>query len=186
MTGVGERTERPPVRARSGRRPLPPIIFLLVLAVAALAVWWNVLQKNADREADQAAACTSASQAAPSLDPTTVHLRVLNGSDQQGVAGQVAGALQQLGLVVDEIGNDASGRQVTGVGEVRHGRDADGASAARYVALYLPGATDYTDTRATAQVDLVIGPDFVFPGGLATAADVEKSLAAAASAESAC
>jgi LytR cell envelope-related transcriptional attenuator len=186
VTGVGERTDRPPVRARSGRRPLPPIIFLLVLAVAALGVWWNVLQKDADRQADQAAACSSASAAAPSLDPTTVHLRVLNGSDQQGVAGQVAAALQQLGLIVDEIGNDGSGREVTGVGEVRHGRDADGAGAARYVALYVPGATDYTDTRATSQVDLVIGPDFRFPDDLASAADVENSLAAAASAESAC
>jgi hypothetical protein len=186
VTGVGERTDRPPVRARSGRRPLPPIIFLLVLAVAALAVWWNVLRQDSDRRADQAAACTSASQAAPSLDPTTVHLRVLNASDQQGVAGQVAAGLQQLGLVVDEVGNDASGRQVTGVGEVRHGRDADGAGAARYVALYVPGATDYTDTRATSQVDLVIGPDFHFPEDIASADDVAKSLKAAASAESAC
>ena len=51
--------------------------------MAALGVWWNVLQKDANRQADQAAACSSASQAAPSLDPTTVHLRVLNASDQQ-------------------------------------------------------------------------------------------------------
>jgi hypothetical protein len=69
---------------------------------------------------------------------------------------------------------------------VRHGRDADGASAARYVALYVPGAGDYTDTRATSQVDLVIGPGFRFPDDLASAADVKSSLAAAASAESAC
>jgi uncharacterized protein (TIRG00374 family) len=31
------RTERPPVRARSGRRPLPPLIFLLVLAIAVIS-----------------------------------------------------------------------------------------------------------------------------------------------------
>ena len=185
MTGVGERTDRPPVRARSGRRPLPPLIFLLVLALAALGVWWNVLRQDQDRQADQAAACTTASQAPPSLDPGTVHVRVLNATDQQGVAGQVAQALQDLGLVVDSFENDASGRQVTGVGEVRHGR-GDGAAAARYVALYLPGAGDYTDTRATSVVDLVIGPEFRFPDSLATAQDVAGSLQAAASAESAC
>ena len=48
------RTERPPVRPRSGRRPLPPLIFLLVLALAALGVWWNVLrqEKQADLHED--------------------------------------------------------------------------------------------------------------------------------------
>ena len=45
------RTERPPVRPRSGRRPLPPLIFLLVLAVAAGAVWWNVLRQDSERKA---------------------------------------------------------------------------------------------------------------------------------------
>ena len=34
-TGAGGRPDRPTVRARSGRRPLPPLAFLLVLAVAA-------------------------------------------------------------------------------------------------------------------------------------------------------
>ncbi len=31
-------TDRPAVRPRSGRRPIPPLIFLLVLALAALVV----------------------------------------------------------------------------------------------------------------------------------------------------
>ena len=81
MTGVGERTDRPPVRARSGRRPLPPIIFLVVLAVAALVVWWNVFRTDASQEARQEAACSSASRAAPSI------MRVLfRGPENQGVS----------------------------------------------------------------------------------------------------
>jgi hypothetical protein len=51
------RTERPPVRPRSGRRPLPPLIFLLVLALAALGVWWNVLRQEKQEIAEEAEAC---------------------------------------------------------------------------------------------------------------------------------
>ena len=181
MTGVGERTDRPPVRARSGRRPLPPIIFLVVLAIGAGVVWWNVFRTDSKEEAQEQAACSTAAAAAPSLDPTTVNVRVLNGTDEQGLAGQVAGQLGSLGFVVDEVANDSSGREVTGAGEVRHG--PRGADAARYVALYLPGATDYEDTRATAVVDLVIGPDFQ---GLASGDDVAAALQTGASAQAAC
>jgi len=181
VAGVGERTERPPVRARSGRRPIPPLIFLLVLALIALGVWWTVLRQDQAREAAKAAACSTAAAAAPSMNPTTINLRVLNATTQQGLAGEVAGALGQVGFVVDEVANDSSGREVTGVGEVRHG--PRGADAARYVALYLPGATDYEDTRATAVVDLVVGPGYQ---GLASLEDVAGSLASGASAKSAC
>ena len=181
MTGVGERTDRPPVRARSGRRPLPPIIFLVVLAIGAAVVWWNVFRTDSKEEAQEQAACSTAAAAAPSLDPTTINVRVLNATDEQGLAGQVAGQLGSLGFVVDEVANDSSGREVTGTGEVRHG--PRGADAARYVALYLSGATDYEDTRATAVVDLVIGPEFQ---GLASVDDVAAALQTGASAQAAC
>lgn len=180
-TGVSERTTRPPVRARSGRRPLPPIIFLVILAIVALGVWWNVFRTEAKQEARQAAACSTAAQAAPSLDPKTINVRVLNSTDQGGLARQVADQLGQLGFVVDEVANDSSGRKVEGVGEVRHG--PRGGDAARYTALYLPGATGYQDTRATAVVDVVIGPDFQ---KLAGPDDVAAALASGARAQSAC
>ncbi len=57
------RADRPPVRPRSGRRPLPPLIFLLVLALAALGVWWNVLRQEKQEVEQAAAACSSASAA---------------------------------------------------------------------------------------------------------------------------
>ena len=41
--------DRALVRARSGRRPLPPLIFLLVLAVAAAGVWCYVLRQDDGR-----------------------------------------------------------------------------------------------------------------------------------------
>jgi hypothetical protein len=182
---VTQRTvDRPPVRARSGRRPIPPLIFLLVLALAAAGVWWNVLQKDAERQAEEAAACSTAQTAPPSLDPTTLSVRVLNATDQGGIASQVAAELQARGFTIAEIGNDDSGREVTGPGEVRHG--PLGADAARFVALFLPGAGDYPDTRATEQVDLVLGPEFVWPQSLATPEQVAAALSTATSAAAAC
>jgi hypothetical protein len=151
-------TDRPPVRARSGRRPLPPLIFLLVLAVVALGTWWYVLrQDDADRRA-QEAACASAAAAPPSLAPSTVTLRVLNATDERGLAQTVAKDLQARGFTVSEFGNDPTGRKITGVGELRHG--ARGREPASFLRAYLPGAQDYVDTRATATVDVVIGPQF--------------------------
>jgi hypothetical protein len=177
---VSETTERRPAGVRR-RRPLPGLIFLLVLALAALFVWWNVLTDESAREEAQAAACSSASAAPEALDPSTVTLRVLNASDQAGRAAEVATALQSRGFVVEEIANDPSDNEVTGVGEFRFGPRGKG--AADYVRLYLPGATDRSDTRATAVVDLVIGPDFA---GLASEDEVAAALAPIVSAENAC
>jgi hypothetical protein len=153
------RTERPPVRPRSGRRPLPPLIFLLVLALAALGTWWYVIRHEGQQTAKEEQACQSAeAEAPPTLDPATLHLRVLNATDTAGLATTVKDSLVERGFIVDEVGNDSSGRTVTGVGELRHG--PRGADAAKYVTVYLPGAGDVQDTRADATVDVVIGPDF--------------------------
>jgi hypothetical protein len=175
------RTERPPVRPRSGRRPLPPLIFLLVLAVAALAVWWYVIRQEKQHVEAQQAACETVAAAPLALDPATVSLRVFNATDTAGLAQTVAAALQERGFVVDEIANDTSGREVTGIGELRHG--PRGTDAADYMRLLLPGAGDYLDTRATEQVDVVVGPDFTT---LATPEDVAAALAPVEDAAAAC
>jgi len=158
MTETQQRPERPPVRARSGRRPIPPLVFLLVLALAALGVWWNVLKQDAERRETVAAACSSAAAAIPSLDPATVSVRVLNASDLAGRAGQVAKALKNRGFVIAEVGNDGTNRNVTGVGEVRYG--ALGRDAGRFLSLQAQGVELYQDTRANTIVDLVIGPEW--------------------------
>lgn len=182
MTETQQRTERPPVRPRSGRRPIPPLVFLLVLALAALAVWWNVLREDAERRAGEAAACSSASAAIPELDPATVNVRVLNASDLSGRAGLVADALANRGFVIAEVGNDGTSRDVGGPGEVRYG--PRGRDAARFLSLQQPGATLYEDTRANETVDLVIGPEWQ---QLAPKAQVEEFLRAQdGSAESSC
>jgi hypothetical protein len=177
---VSETDERRPSGVRR-RRPLPALIFLLVLALAALGVWWNVLSDEHARDEAHAAACSSASAAPEALDPATVTLRVLNATDVPGRAGEVSTTLQSRGFVVTETANDRSDHEVTGVGELRFG--PRGRGAADFLRLYLPGATDRPDTRATDVVDLVIGPDFA---GLATEDQVAASLSPIASAANAC
>jgi len=177
---VSETGERRPAGVRR-RRPVPALIFLLVLALAALGIWWNVLSDESNRAEAQAAACSVASEAPASLDPATVTLRVFNATDIAGKAGEVAATLQSRGFVVEEVANDPSDNEVTGVGELRFG--SPGAEAAKFVRLYLPGATDRRDTRATGLVDLVIGPDFT---ELATQDAVAAALSPIASAAEAC
>jgi hypothetical protein len=181
---VSTTTDRPTVRPRahrSGRRPLPPLIFLLVLAIAALGVWWKVFGDVAAEEDRQDAACAVASTAPPQLDPTTVRLRVFNATDTAGLAQQVGDELRARGFIVEEVANDPTGREVTGVGEIRHG--PRGADAAAYVGVYLPGAGDWPDTRADDRVDYVIGPDFP---GVPSAEEIAGVLDPASSAAAEC
>ena len=175
------RTERPPVRARSGRRPLPPLIFLLVLALAALGVWWNVLRQHEAEVEAQEKACATIATAAPSLDPATVTVRVYNATDKPGEAQKATIALKDRGFSVVETANDPSNREVTGVGEIRYG--ARGRDAAAFLKVYLPKAGDYEDVRADAKVDFVIGPDYT---GLASTEEVAAALTPAAGAAAAC
>ncbi|SFO47989.1 LytR cell envelope-related transcriptional attenuator [Geodermatophilus obscurus] len=174
-------TDSPPARPRRDRRPVGPLVFLLVLALAALGVWWKVLSDEGARAEADEAACATAAEAPPSLDPGTVSVRVFNATDRAGLANEVAAQLQQRGFVVDEIANDSSDREVTGTGEVRHG--PRGSEAARFLALFLPGAGSFQDTRADARVDLVVGPDFT---ELTPPDQVASTLSPIASAEAAC
>jgi hypothetical protein len=132
-----------------------------------------VLRQDAERQQDAAAACSSAAAAIPSMEPSTVTVRVLNASDLSGRAGQVADALGNRGFEISEVGNDGTNREVTGIGEVRFG--VRGRDAARFLSLQQPGVELFQDTRATATVDLVIGPEW---GRLASPESIEEALAA--------
>jgi hypothetical protein len=166
-------TERS-VRPRSGRRPLPPLIFLLVLALAAGAVWWTVIRQDRAQRAEAAEACASAEEVPPELDPATVSVRVFNATDTGGLAQQVADDLRTRGFTVGEVANDSSDREVEGVGEVRYG--PRGRDAARFLAVFMPGAGTHRDVRADAVVDLVLGPEFTFPDSMATPEEVTAAL----------
>lgn len=150
---------RPPVRRRvSSRRPIPPLIFLVILAVAALFVWYKVLQSDQARPSSDADACP-APPTVTALDPATIRLRIYNASEISGLAAQATAELVGRGFVVTETNNDRSGRDVLAVGELRYG--ARGAEKAAFVALFVPGITLVRDTRSDDLIDIALGPDYV-------------------------
>jgi hypothetical protein len=167
---------------RRGRRPIPALIFLLVLALAALAVWFNVLSDEKRKDEERAAACSSAVAAVPTaVDPATVTVNVLNASDVAGRAGEVAETLRSRSFVVGRTENDRPDNQVTGVGEIRFGPGKE--DLARFVALQLPNATLEQDGRADASIDIAVGPDFA---GLASPDAVAAGLVPPTGAAGAC
>ena len=154
------RTERPPVRPRSGRRPLPRSIFLLVLAVRRRGLVERP-SPGQRRSAEAAAACASAEAAPPSLDPTTVLWCASSTRLTRRAWPNRRRDLTSRGFTVAEVANDPSDREVTGTGEVRHGRRGDDAAAflARVPARCrrLPrhprhrrGSTSWSDRSSTA------------------------------------
>lgn len=181
MVSEGFTRERGKTRYRK-RKPIPAIVIVAVLGVAAIVVWTKVITKASDVNA--AVACPpSASQpsAAPgsktkpqpgtalpydALDkiapePTgAVKIQVLNASKQRGAATTASLDLQQDGFQVAKPANDPlyPKQDMNCRGQIRFG--ANGESAARTVSLLVPCTQLVRDNRQDASVDLAIGSDF--------------------------
>lgn len=159
------------------RNFLPGIIVATVLAVATVVVW--VVAFNQTTDVPQAAACnqppaaTDATQtalgqrvtAATMVDVMPAKLvdtkiRVLNASGQGGQAGEVAGALRDLGYAPPTAGNDTvyQNTRLQCQGQIRFGPSGRAAAAALW--LVAPCTELYQDQRGDDSVDLAIGTDF--------------------------
>lgn len=174
---------RAPVR-RALRRPIPPLIFLLVLALIALGVWWKVLERDeVERAANAPTPCPTSTTAPFTLDPALVEIRVYNASNIEGLAGRVSNELRSRGLKVSVVANDPSATDVQGVGEIRFGEL--GRNQALYVAANFPGLRTVPDARPGPVVDVALGPGYValvpaeqVPAAYATAVSAAASSAA--------
>lgn len=164
------------------RRPLPALIFLLVLAVTAGVVWLKVFGNSAepsaikcDKPATQAvppkagqAPTTTLGQvlASNALDhtapapPSQTVIHVINGSTTRGAAAQVSAALRQFGFtqVADPANDPLYGQTLNCRAQIRFGQQ--GTSAARTLSLIEPCAELVKDNRKDASVDLAIGAQF--------------------------
>lgn len=178
--GSGMRGGQPP-RYRK-RRPLPALIFLFVLGVAAGIVWLRVL--DSDVRPTGATSCntpagppaqvegqppTTLGQplADDALDRTTpvapaqALVRVVNASPQRGQAAEVTEALRQLGFAqIVPAANDAlyASGELACRAQIRFGQQ--GSAAARTLSLIEPCAQLVRDDRQDATVDLAIGQRF--------------------------
>ena len=163
-----------PFRRRTYR---PGIIAAAVLAVLTVLSWAFVLSRPVD--VAEASACnappTPSDPAAPKLGDLVgrsalinvapakladTKIRVLNASGQGGQAGEVAGALRDLGFAAPTAANDPiyAGTRLTCQGQIRFGKSGRPGAASAW--LVAPCVELYEDDRKDDSADLVIGADF--------------------------
>lgn len=173
------------------RNYLPGLIAVGVLFVITAVVWGIVLTRPVDVR--EAAACNpppaQADASAPKLGEQVsrstlidvapakladTKIRVLNASGQGGQAGEVAGALRDLGFAQPTAANDPVyvNARLTCQGQIRFG--ANGKAGAAAVWLVAPCVELYQDDRKDDTVDLAIGTDFTT---LAHSDDIDAVLA---------
>lgn len=171
-TGGFRRSRVKPYRKR---KPLPALIVVAVLGLAASAIWINVVTSTEDL--DEAIRCSpaarppegvtfnpqpydalSSTQPAP---PHRVNVQVLNASGLRGEAAMTTTALEQLGFTqLGEPANDDAfpKGEASCHGQLRYG--PNGEAAARTLRLIDPCLQLVEDGRKDATVDLAIGSGF--------------------------
>lgn len=163
-----------PYRRRNYR---PGIILAIVLCVLTALVWSVAFTRPVDVQ--EAAACNAppapTDAAAPKLgrevaavsmvdvSPAKLaesKIRVLNASGQGGQAGDVAGALRDLGFAAPTAANDPiyAGTRLSCQGQIRFGEGGRHGAATAW--LVAPCVQLFQDDRKDDSVDLVIGTDF--------------------------
>lgn len=173
------------------RNPRPAVVAAIVLAVATAVIWTIALTRPA--KVHEAAVCNPPPQAAGSapaqlgeqvsrsamMDVTPAKLadtkvRVLNASGRGGQAGDVAGAMKDLGFAQPTAANDPlyAGTRLTCQGQIRFGTAGQATAAA--VWLVAPCTELFNDNRADDSVDLSLGTDF---SALAHNDDIDAVLA---------
>lgn len=159
------------------RNFIPGIVVFVALAVVTMIVW--IVAFNQTPDVRQQAACNPPPQMADAtqtalgepVTPSTMmdvtpaklmdtKIRVLNASGQGGQAGEVAGALRDLGYAPPTAGNDTvyENTRLECQGQIRFGPSGRAAAAALW--LVAPCTELFQDQRPDDTVDLAIGTEF--------------------------
>lgn len=159
------------------RNYVPGLALLAVLAVASLMVW--VVAFNQPTDVQEVAACNAPPAPANGDQPVLgdrvtgatmsevvpakladTKIRVLNASGQGGQAGEVAGALRDLGFAPPTAANDTvyAESRLQCQGQIRFGPSGRAAAAALW--LVAPCTELYQDQRGDDTVDLAIGTEY--------------------------
>jgi LytR cell envelope-related transcriptional attenuator len=163
----------------STRRPLPALVFLLVLSVLTAIVWWRVLHRP---DASSSAAsppstaapltCTPGSRAVRLPAPNTVLVVVLNGANRDQLATQVTAQLKARGFRTGTPGNAPS--ILSGTAEIQFSTASR--AGATLLSYYIPGARLVPGNATGSAVNLVLGTGFK---ALAAQATVNNAVAKA-------
>jgi hypothetical protein len=161
----------------TARRPLPALVFLLVLSVLTAIVWWRVLHRpNASSSTASPPAttaplsCTPGGKAIRLPAPNTVLVVVLNGANRNQLATQVTGQLKARGFRTGTPADAPS--TLSGTAEIQFSTASR--ASATLLSYYVPGARLVAQNTGGSSVTLVLGTDFK---ALAAQATVNKALA---------
>jgi hypothetical protein len=173
------------------RNPRPAIFVVAFLVLVTGVVWTVALTRPA--KVREAAVCNPPPQTAGGepaqlgeqmsraamVDVTPAKLsdtkvRVLNASGRGGQAGDVAGAMKDLGFAQPTAANDPiyAGTRLNCQGQIRFGTAGQATAAA--VWLVAPCTELFNDNRADDSVDLALGTEFT---ALAHNEDIDTVLA---------
>ncbi|MFD6891369.1 LytR C-terminal domain-containing protein [Streptomyces sp. NPDC059957] len=190
VTGAAyPRMTRPRRRRRIVLLVLGSIIGLALIAYGAVQLI-DVFGGDADKRKTAAAAkgCAtpapkagSTAAAAPKVvlpPPGGITVNVYNATPRAGLAKAVGDELKSRGFTIGKVGNAPADfdKKVPGAGILVGSPQTDKA-AFSVLGTNLAGATQQTDTRETADIDLILGDAFK---ELTPKADADKALAALA------
>src|SRR3954447_2708011 len=125
----------------TARRPLPALVFLLVLSVLTAIVWWRVLHRP-DASSSTAAppssaaplTCTPGGQALGLPAPSAVVVVVLNGANRDQLATQVTTQLKSRGFRTGTPSNAPA--TISGIAEIQFSNA--GRAGATLLSYYVP------------------------------------------------
>ncbi len=174
------------------RNIYPGVITVAVLAVVTAMVWMIALTRPEDVQ--DVAVCNPPPAPADGGEPPSLgeqvsrtdmaevmpaklaetKINVLNASGQGGQAGDISGALRDLGFAQPTAANDPiyAGARLTCQGQIRFGSNGRAAAAALW--LVAPCTELFQDGREDDSVDLAIGTEF---GALTHSDDIDAVLA---------
>ena len=174
MTILGRGDLSPPRRSR--RRRGPVVAVLLVLALLGVGAWFGWRAVRGSHSAAKAPrTCVTPTPSPSPPAPAGFVLAVLNSTDRQGLAHQIATGLHGRGFRIGHVGNTTPA--VAGVAQVLYGPGLQ--AAALTVAEQVPGATTAASSRPG--VSLVIGSGFTGLAAPAAAASARAQDLTAAS-----
>ena len=173
------------------RNPRPAIVVVAFLVLVTAVVWTMALTRPA--KVHEAVVCNPPPEPAGSAPAqlgeqmprsamadvapaklADTKVRVLNASGRGGQAGDVAGAMKDLGFAQPTATNDPlyAGTRLNCVGQIRFGTAGQATAAA--VWLVAPCTELFNDNRADDSVDLAVGTEFT---SLAHNDDIDAVLA---------
>lgn len=147
------------------------LVVVGVLLVFALCLGGLALANDIGGDSAEKPRCVNPPAAQPADSaipaPERVRVRVLNATEQTGLASEVAKTLKERGFSVVGVGNDTVTTDLQAAGQLRYG--TRGIGAARLLGAAINGMQPTPDARADATVDVVIGAGYT---GLAAGTDI--------------